>query len=368
MTHPPQAPRRTRLDRLLRTASVVVPLGLLGNLALTLAKTGRGVWSALATFPLPSLALAVVLSLLPWLTNAWRIQLWTSFLGRPLAFRQALRIQLATEIGSAATPTASGGEFFKWAFYLRHGFSPGTAASLTALTVLEDTLFFALAIPTALALSDAGRLPVLRAIGREFRERTFVVVPLLLLGLSAVLLTVWATLRGAFGGRARRWSLRRLARARHRWRVFWRDAGDVYRELIARGKRRFALSFLLTAVQWSARYSVAAALLSYLRVPIDPLLSFVLQWTLFTLLNLVPTPGATGGAEAAFLLLYSPFVPRRLLGLATASWRFLTFYLPLGLGAALFWALSAAEEGRRGPPWRALSNASTNTSSAALRR
>ena len=362
MTHPPSPPRRTRLDRLLRTASLVVPLGLLGNVALTLATTGHGVWRALGTFPWPYLALAAGLALLPWLTNAWRIQLWTGFLGHPLTFRQALRIQLATEIGSAATPTASGGESFKWAFYLRHGFSPGTTASLTTLTVLEDTLFFALAVPIALALSDAGRLPLLRALGRELRDRTAVAVPLLLIGVLGLVLLGWAILRGALGRRLRRASLRTVARVRHRWHVFWRDAGEVYRALVRRGKRRFALSFALTALQWSARYSVAAALLAYLDVPIDPLLSFALQWVLFTLLNLVPTPGATGGAEAAFLLLYSPFVPGRLLGLATASWRFLTFYLPLALGAALFWLSSLREERRTASPWQEISRSPISTS------
>ena len=94
---------------------------------------------------------------------------------------------------------------------------------------------------------------------------------------------------------------------------------------------------LLTTIQWSARYSVATAVIAFLGAPVRPLLYWVLQWATFTLMNAVPTPGAAGGAEAAFLVLYSPFIPPGTLGLATAGWRALViFYLPLSAAAVVF--------------------------------
>jgi uncharacterized membrane protein YbhN (UPF0104 family) len=87
-------------------------------------------------------------------------------------------------------------------------------------------------------------------------------------------------------------------------------------------------------------------------VPVDPFLSFALAGLVFVVTAVVPTPGASGGAEAAFFLLFGPHVPRGALGLLTASWRFVTYYLQLAIGAVVFLALdrSAARHAARGAP------------------
>ena len=114
-------------------------------------------------------------------------------------------------------------------------------------------------------------------------------------------------------------------------------AANVAAALVARrGRLRFAAGLALAAVQWTARYSVAAALLAFLGVPVEPVLSWALQWATFTLMAAVPTPGAVGGAEAAFAALYAPFVPADVLGLATAAWRLVLFYAPLSVAAFVF--------------------------------
>jgi hypothetical protein len=66
----------------------------------------------------------------------------------------------------------------------------------------------------------------------------------------------------------------------------------------------------------------------------------------FTALNFVPTPGASGGAEAAFVLVYSALLPEAVIGIATSGWRFLTFYLQLGLGSVVFTAMNVADARR----------------------
>ena len=43
-----------------------------------------------------------------------------------------------------------------------------------------------------------------------------------------------------------------------------------------------------------------------------PLLYWALQWLTFTFSTMVPTPGGVGGSEAAFLLLYAPFILSKL--------------------------------------------------------
>lgn len=336
MTPPNPPPKVPALDRLLRTAAVVVPLGVLGNLGFSLATTDRALLTSLGQFPRGYLLLAAVLALVPWFTNALRLHIWTDFIGHPLGLREALRIQLATELGSAVTPTASGGGLFKWGMLVQRGVSPGAAASIAALVVAEDTLFFGVAIPLGFLVSAAWRLPILRGVLVEARAG---LLEVLLIGAGSLLVLwlVWrAVLLGHAGRRARWRTLRLLAGVRHRVRGGWRDAGQVYRLIARRGKARFALSFGLTAIQWICRYSVISALVAFLGAPVYPVLYFVFQWVIFTLMNLVPTPGAAGGAEAAFFLIYGTMIPSRIMGLATAGWRFFTFYLPLVFAAILF--------------------------------
>jgi hypothetical protein len=130
--------------------------------------------------------------------------------------------------------------------------------------------------------------------------------------------------------------LRWWGRARRRLRRTLRDARTAFALIALRGKARFTLTLGLTAGHWIARYSVISALALFLGVPFDPVLFWLLQWVVFTMMSFVPTPGATGGAEVAFTAVYATLLPSGFVGLATAAWRLFTFYVPVALGAVLF--------------------------------
>lgn len=328
--------RAFSFDKLFRTAMIVVPLGVLGNIVFTLYTTDRATFEALGEFPRGYLILAVVLGLIPWFTNAFRLVIWTRFIGHGLSVREALRIVLGSEVGSSLLPTSTGGELIRLGMLVQRGVPAGAAGSIFTLSYLEDTLFFAIALPFAFVWSNAGRLPIFRQIAEQFQTD---VGRALVIALAA-LVGVWLLLRLVFGGwfgqRIRHGALHGYAKVKDRAQGAWRDAAGVYALVIRRGKLRFATTWLLGAIQWTCRYSVAAALVSFLGAPVDPVLFFLLQWVVFTAMMFVPTPGASGGAEAAFYLVYSALIPAGIMGLATAAWRFFTFYLQLGLGSLVF--------------------------------
>lgn len=335
------APRPFTLQALFRASLVLIPLGVLGNLLFSLLTTDRALLASLGHFPRGYLLLAVGLAFLPWLTNTLRLLIWARFLGSDLDVRDSFRITLATQLGSAVTPTAAGGEIFRIGLLVQRGISPGVAFSISTLASLEDGLFFLLSLPVALLVLSTTRLPDLPQIGLAAGAE----VGRALGGLVAVLFAAWVLWRlvamGSFGERARDRGLRWVGRTRRRLRQGWEETRAAWRLVVRRGKARFALTFLLTAIQWTARYSVITALAAFLGVRVDPFLFFALQWVVFTLMSFVPTPGAAGGAEAAFYLVFSAVLPRDVIGIATGGWRFLTFYLQLALGAALFTLLNA---------------------------
>jgi uncharacterized membrane protein YbhN (UPF0104 family) len=80
--------------------------------------------------------------------------------------------------------------------------------------------------------------------------------------------------------------------------------------------------------------------LACLHVPVHPVEFFLFQWLVFTVMTFTPTPGGSVGAEAAFYFIYQSYIPGEIVALATAGWRFLTYYFQLGLGTIIFSVLN----------------------------
>jgi glycosyltransferase 2 family protein len=324
------------LRKLMRFALVMIPLGILANILLTLWLTDRELLVQLRTFPVSYLAAAAALAMVPWLTNALRMLVWTRFLGYRLRLRETVRIAMGMDLSAAITPTAAGGDVAKMALLVERGVKPGAAVSLATLGTLEDAVFFLLALPLALYLSPRWRELEIGELGLHLSGSAVPLMLVLVAVLAAGYLTVHFGMRGVFGAALRSRSLRIVGRGRRKLRFVWRDAKDAFGLIAKRGKVHFALNVLLTGVQWTARYSVISVFLLYLGVAVDPFLFFALQWLVFTLATFFPTPGATGGAEAAFYVVYGPLVPASAIGIATAGWRFFTFYFVLACSALLF--------------------------------
>ena len=116
MTDPAVAaapPRRRLLDRLFRSALVLVPIGVLANLWWTWYATDHAVFAELGRLPRRYLALALALGLVPWVTNATRMWLWARFMGLPLRWRDTLGVTLGGELASSVVPTSSGTEVMR---------------------------------------------------------------------------------------------------------------------------------------------------------------------------------------------------------------------------------------------------------------
>ena len=331
------------LDRVLRTALFLVPFGVLGNLALSWFATDHEVLRDLGPLDVRWLWLAIFLALFPWVTNTLRLLVWARFIGHRVSFRDMFRVTLGAELSSSVFPTSSGGEVFRWGMMVQKGIPQGHAASIVTLGYVEDMAFFAVAVPLSVFVSQAWELPVLASLGADLRGQVLVVIGAGIAAALAVRLLFAAVLRGTLGIRPRKRGLRLVARLKRKFRRTWHDFRSVHHLVIARGKSRFLLTFVITAVQWSCRYSVVTALAYFLGARVDPVLFFLLQWVIFTAMMFIPTPGASGGAEAAFYLVYEALLPAGLIGVATAGWRMLTFYFQLALGSIIFLVFNIAD-------------------------
>lgn len=338
------APASSAVKALLRALPWILVLGVLGGVMVPLAVTGGGFdLDLLVRLDPQLLCLSVGLALFPWLMDTLRLKVWTDRIHGPLPTLRALRVVLGTELASAVTPTAVGGLAAKVLLLQREGIPAVRGISLASLKSIEDLLFFSVAIPLAFVVS---RDVVALGIGEAWKavEARFSAVdlgglgPLPLIALAGVglgLVGLWVAVKTKLVSsplvKGRR-ALRRLARPVTK---LGREMRAVAALVGREGKTPFLVSMACTSFQWASRYSALTAFVAAMGIPVDIVGFWLLQWVVFTLMTLVPTPGASGGAEGAFILVYGALLPAGALGWLTLGWRALTYYAPVGLGAVL---------------------------------
>ncbi|MBN1481696.1 flippase-like domain-containing protein [candidate division KSB1 bacterium] len=329
----------SELKRLVHIAIFFILVGVLGNIIFSLLTTDRTVVESLREFKPHFLGLALVFAQVPWITNTIRVMIWTRFLGHSFSFIEILKITISTELGSALSPTAIGGGYIKAGMLMQKGLSAGQAASLLTLGSVENGLFFAFALPLSIFLSKCWNMPILQHVLHKLEQNLVTVAGVvLLLFILIKVYRLWRRRRSSEGEKST-FGVRLWAKIEESIR----DFANVYKLISKTGKTRFAASMLLTSIQWSCRYSILTAMLLSFGIKVDPILFFLFQWVTFTLMTFIPTPGAAAGAEASFYLVYTTLIPKEMLGLMTAGWRFLTFYFNIILGVVVISAFLFAD-------------------------
>jgi len=324
-------------NNLFRKLLIIIPIGVIGNIIFSFYTSDKAMLPSLINFSYGYFLLAIILTIIPWLTNALRILIWTHFLGKPVSFCNTLKIVLGTDLGAAISPTAVGGAPIKIGMLAQEGgISTGIATSITFLANIEDNLFAFLAVPFALTVSSSWKLPILKAIFYKMYTPFIWTISSLVFIIIVSLLIL--KIKHTFKIKINIKFLSKLTFCgtfKQKAKNFWSDFKSVYYLIAKKGKCRFLISMVLTSIQWICRFSVISALLISLNIAVEPIRFFALQWFVFTLMNFVPTPGAAAGAEATFYLIFKSFFPSEVIGLITTSWRFLTFYFLLILGVIL---------------------------------
>ncbi len=315
------------LDKLLRRLLPIICIGVVINLAVTWYLTDQNAAPDWSKFSLMYLLLAALLSLLPWFWHCVRLAIWGRFFGVKMSGVNLLRVAVATDVGGTMAPQAVGGAPVKMAMLVQQGYKPGEAATLALLSNFEDMVFFAFTIPVSLVLTRPWENPLWLHAGDFLEKNGWWIVGVLLTALAVFLF---------FRKKSR--SKRGQKKPESRWQLLISECRAATRLIRQKGRKPFILSILALSAQWLTRFSILLAVLLALGLPDDLLHFFLLQWMVFAAMTLVPTPGATGGAEAAFLLVFGRMIPVAAVGPALAGWRFLTYYFMLLAGVGILWA------------------------------
>ena len=322
------------LEKTINKLVIVVSFGIVAHLVFLLMTNDKNVFQYLNKIKLRYLFLILSLLMFNWVGHAIRLVIWTRYLKQQLPFKSTFRIAVYTELGSSITPTLIGGGPIKLGLLIKNGLSTGKAGFLTLLNGLEDFIMYTAVFIIGFFYAKKSIFKIFESISNFVRSNwEFVIAGIIFIfiikwafkniralnGISIIPVkykTTWASLKVEL-------------------KKGWTEMVQSFNQVRKDGLRYFIVSFIILITQWLCRFSVLAVLLYALDIDFRPFQIYIQQWIVYLTMIFIPTPGATGGAEATFFLLFEGEIPKELLPLVVSTWRFFMYYLMLFLAVFL---------------------------------
>ncbi|AGB40845.1 hypothetical protein Halha_0879 [Halobacteroides halobius DSM 5150] len=299
------------------------------------------------------LILAVVITLLMWTVGGLRIKLVTDAVGESISLLEAVKIFLLGAFVSNVTPFASGGGPAQiFLLHKRDRISVGKSTTIIVVQFALRLLFFGVTTP------------ILFLFFKEFINPGFIptqifnIAVLVAAGITLIMIYfIWQPKQVKSVVDKLRdipllKPLLKYQRVRSLIEKFYQEVEEFHDSLWQLTKyKKYSLIWaaLCTLIYWGLFFTIAPIILLGLGAKPFFLRSFIVQTIFYFILPYIPTPGGSGVAELGFASLFSSFVPSGLVGLLSIVWRFLTFYLVLGLGGIiLLKILAKSAVGSRG--------------------
>lgn len=261
---------------------------------------------------------------------------------KTITWAGAFRVVIAWDFASAITPSTIGGAPLGIYAMTRERIPLGQASAITFYGLLLDQLFYIMVIPV-LVIAGMYLEVIPENVGVIGKGAMFLVYTILLI--YGFLL--------AYGVLINPKALTKMVRYIFKLPFLKKHADKVEKEMdnlerTSNELRKKPFSFLLNAfilssLAWLARaWLPTIVVLSFL--PADVLLSFLRSLAMSFASLFMPTPGGSGGVEGLFVLFQGPLMSRDIfIGIATFVWRFITFYMIIGIGVMVMsWYLNTA--------------------------
>ena len=326
--------------KLINRLILFIGLGVGAHIIFVLSTTEKELLKYLNGLSAGHIMLIVFLMLLPWTFYAFRVVMWSGFLHEKIRYADALRVVITADLASALTPTAVGGAPVKAALLLNRGFAASSVGFIMTYGVLEDILFYITGIVLAGIFSTGLLTKIGSGLFSFVQNNTWqIVVPLTIVVLYFLLLKFKKIPEVL---RLSRYLPQKFKDRIHSFKTKMATSIDGmkvnFNKALQHGKLRMVLSMTMLYIQWISKFSVLLVILHAFNVDFDTIQMYVRQWVVFVTMLFIPTPGASGGAEASFLLIFGKSIPTDLSYLIVSVWRLFTYYFIL-LSAVLFYTL-----------------------------
>jgi glycosyltransferase 2 family protein len=327
------AGKKINFTKIINRLFFFVGIGILIHIIFLLITTDKNAILQLRKLSFLHISGIAILAILPWIFHSLRLMIWTKFVGHPLNFKDCLSVIVANDLGASLSPTAIGGGPVKLALLVRKGLKSSKATFLVLLAGTEDMIFYGVGILLATYFMRDNLVHLI--------EKIITNTPLLL-GIVVVIGILIALHRFGF-----EWyrPLLKLIPDRLRLKLGnilsnlkkgFNDVLSSYGEVAKRGKLRFVLTTTLLFMQWISKFSILMLILMALNIPTSYFEVIIRQWIIWMTMLFFPTPGASGGAEAAFLLIFKKQLAGEIVTVIVSTWRFFTYYFVMIAAIVLF--------------------------------
>lgn len=254
-----------------------------------------------------------------------------------LSWKQALKVTLLAEFGSAVTPSSVGGSSMAVLFLTKENIPVGKSTTMVFVTMLLDEMFFVITFPLFLLVIPISELfPNVSAIETGILSLFIAAYCLKLIICMALIVGLF------FKPQIIKWLLMKIFNLPFlkKWKDGAEKAGDDIiissDELKGRGFTYWFPLIISTILSWSSRYLIVNALFMAFFPVTDHLLIFARQFVMWILMILSITPGGSGLSEIIFKHYLSSLIPiAGLVPVIILIWRFLSYYSYLFIGAIL---------------------------------
>ncbi len=322
---------RRKVNIGMRIFLVITVLTIIVIMTLTLDKE---TWHALKKFNILYLFICFALWGLYIFMDGLRVQILSYALGKKVTIKTAIAVITSGLFLAAVTPFQTGGLPVQLYILKKEGISIGKGSVILLFRGILELFIFIFVVPI-IYFHYRGLLK--GTITQALMRYLFIIYGIAILLLLLLMLNPKILKRAAY-----RLSFflkrRRIVKSKRLFRLFRKlfiEVDDFRRSLklyFTRKKFLLLLAFLVTVVSYIGLFLIAPVMLLGLgeRPPI--LETVYLQLILKFLLFFVPTPGASGVSEAAFVSLFNRVAPVHLLGVYVVLWRFFTFYIGAAIG------------------------------------
>ncbi|MBN2351188.1 MAG: flippase-like domain-containing protein [Spirochaetales bacterium] len=350
MKNRPQTAPPSSLKKIGRMIVIVVIIGLLVNIALAFGFGFRNTSEALRRVSWEHVLVPFAIYILIYVVDSLRLAIVLRQFGRRVRFVDAFVNSLMGYFLSYLTPMATGGQPFQIYHLKRIGIDAKTSTNVIVSRWIEYLVsavvltlaFFPLVLPL---LTVANAQTTFLIIGFSASVAASVVVVILFIRpdwIGRILkslehsppgrLVTRLIKRENWGRAAHAWSRDLRANIAFLWKEkFYIVALDLVLGVLVLGLQVFSLTWILVML--------LGAKLAFIQV-------FVTVLLLNLVVYYIPTPGASGGLEGVYTMVFSLYTGEPQLSFVSVTvWRFATYYLQIFFGLVVFLVMR-----RRGGP------------------
>jgi len=266
--------------------------------------------------------------------DGFRVQILSSALGKRVSLKTAIAVITSGLFLAAVTPFQTGGLPVQLYILKKEDISIGKGSVILLFRGILELLIFIFVVPLIFfhykgLLTTNMTQALVRYLFIIYGVGLFLLV-LLLLNPKIIKRLLYRL--NFFLKRKKIVKTKRLIRFFRRMFIEVREFRKSLRLYFSKQKSRLFLAFLVTVVSYICLFLIAPVMLMGLGEKPPILETVYLQLILKFLLFFVPTPGASGVSEAAFVSLFRRVSPAHLLGIYVVLWRLFTFYIGAAMG------------------------------------